>query len=141
MADFFNNCTFYALNQSAHSCDSRLLEHWTGGSDGGVSIFLSLACYLATYVSCFPAPHTYFTRIVSITVLLRPQFQPIKKILGEHQFQQVIRVHFTGYILILDQCLTEIMKVARIAAFLTKTNGYCKRSSLPQRCYGIFLAL
>uniref|UniRef100_A0A914ZR78 Chloride channel protein n=2 Tax=Parascaris univalens TaxID=6257 RepID=A0A914ZR78_PARUN len=49
MADFFNNCTFYALNQSAHSCDSRLLEHWTGGSDGGVSIFLSLACYLATY--------------------------------------------------------------------------------------------
>ncbi|KHN77818.1 Chloride channel protein 1 [Toxocara canis] len=49
MADFFNNCTFYSLNQTARMCDSRLMEHWTGGEQGGVSIFVSLACYLATY--------------------------------------------------------------------------------------------
>lgn len=49
MADFFNNCTFYSTNVSQRSCDDRLLEHWMGGPERGVSIFLSLACYLAIY--------------------------------------------------------------------------------------------
>uniref|UniRef100_A0A1I7YF69 Chloride channel protein n=1 Tax=Steinernema glaseri TaxID=37863 RepID=A0A1I7YF69_9BILA len=45
MADFFNNCTWHAVNQS-DSCNESLMQHWTGGPDGGVSIFLSLTCYL-----------------------------------------------------------------------------------------------
>ncbi|TMS32436.1 hypothetical protein L596_000270 [Steinernema carpocapsae] len=45
MVDFFNNCSWYAYNES-ESCNQSLMEHWTGGPEGGVSIFLSLTCYL-----------------------------------------------------------------------------------------------
>ncbi|VDD94311.1 unnamed protein product [Enterobius vermicularis] len=50
MADFFNNCTLFTHNiTSVHSCPESLLAHWTNGESGGLSIFLSLTCYLITY--------------------------------------------------------------------------------------------
>lgn len=62
MADFFSSCTMHVTNTSKHPCSQKLLQHWTGHSDNPISIFLSLSCYFATYVSIF------------ILYLLRPDF-------------------------------------------------------------------
>ncbi|CAJ0955481.1 unnamed protein product, partial [Mesorhabditis belari] len=47
MADFFNNCTWGANDSRA--CSNTLLNHWMGGEERDVPIFLSLACYIAVY--------------------------------------------------------------------------------------------
>ncbi|CAD6192279.1 unnamed protein product [Caenorhabditis auriculariae] len=47
MADFFNNCTW--ITNDSRRCPESTLQHWTGGPDGGVSIFLSLILYYFVY--------------------------------------------------------------------------------------------
>ncbi|KAF1765408.1 hypothetical protein GCK72_005360 [Caenorhabditis remanei] len=47
MADFFNNCT-WATNDSRR-CPDSILTHWTGGTEGDVSIFTSLVLYYILY--------------------------------------------------------------------------------------------
>ncbi|CAL2033051.1 unnamed protein product [Caenorhabditis brenneri] len=47
MADFFNNCT-WATNDSRR-CPESILTHWTGGTEGDVSIFTSLVLYYILY--------------------------------------------------------------------------------------------
>ncbi|CAI4221603.1 unnamed protein product [Auanema sp. JU1783] len=48
MADFFNNCTWYS-NDSWRRCPDSLIEHWTGGPQGGLSIFTTLSSYYIVY--------------------------------------------------------------------------------------------
>jgi hypothetical protein len=51
MAHMFVNCTLSANNDSVRSCNRELLKHWTGLSQGDVSIFTSLALYFLVFVS------------------------------------------------------------------------------------------
>ncbi|CAA90092.2 Chloride channel protein [Caenorhabditis elegans] len=47
MADFFNNCTW--VSNDSRRCPDTILTHWTGGSEGDVSIFTSLVLYYILY--------------------------------------------------------------------------------------------
>ncbi|UMM18055.1 hypothetical protein L5515_014300 [Caenorhabditis briggsae] len=47
MADFFNNCTW--VSNDSRRCPDSILTHWTGGTEGDVSIFTSLVLYYILY--------------------------------------------------------------------------------------------
>uniref|UniRef100_A0A914X3I2 Uncharacterized protein n=1 Tax=Plectus sambesii TaxID=2011161 RepID=A0A914X3I2_9BILA len=53
LGDFFNECSWQKTTGALSRgmvCDQKVLEHWTGGPEGGdISIFLSLTCFIITF--------------------------------------------------------------------------------------------
>uniref|UniRef100_A0A914W961 Chloride channel protein n=1 Tax=Plectus sambesii TaxID=2011161 RepID=A0A914W961_9BILA len=63
LEDFFSDCVWHLpldANSTKLICDPQLLENWTGGPDGDVSIFVSLLTFVITFyclsIVCYTLP-------------------------------------------------------------------------------------
>lgn len=49
LADFIANCTFSQYNLTQRGCSEKMMQHWTGGPEGGLHVIATLSTYLVVY--------------------------------------------------------------------------------------------